>query len=119
MHALVIFSLLPRGFTNRDLRQRVAPLLGVAPAQWSSGRITYDLRRLRLPGLIQCLPRSHRYGATPEGLRIVLFFTRIYGRVLRPGLSLKGHVLVESPPELRALDEALKRFIDRRLRLAA
>ena len=31
---------------------------------------TYDLRRLRLRGLIEPIPRSHRYRVTEQGLRI-------------------------------------------------
>ena len=40
--ALLIFRLLPRGFTNRDLRELTAELRGL-PAI-SAGQITYDLR---------------------------------------------------------------------------
>ena len=38
--------------------------------------MTYDLRRLRLHGLIQRIPKSHRYAVTAIGLRIALFFCR-------------------------------------------
>src|SRR5215212_700495 len=46
--ALVVFGLLPAGFSTRDLRAQLAPLLGLAPSQLPPGRMTYDLRRLRL-----------------------------------------------------------------------
>ncbi len=49
--------------------------------------MTYQLRRLRLHGLIVRLPSSHRYEVTQRGLRIALFFTRSYARVVRPGLA--------------------------------
>jgi hypothetical protein len=32
--------------------------------------MTYDLRRLRLHGIIEGIPRSHRYQLTQSGLRI-------------------------------------------------
>jgi hypothetical protein len=35
-----------------DLRTHLAGLLGTDPAAWPAGRATYDLRRLRLHGLI-------------------------------------------------------------------
>jgi hypothetical protein len=35
--ALVIFRLLPRGFSNRDLRLHVAPLLGLGAAFMTQG----------------------------------------------------------------------------------
>ena len=56
--------------------------------------MTYDLRRLRLHGLIERLPRTHRYRPTERGLRTALFFTRTHARLLRPGLS---HVLAPVP----------------------
>jgi len=55
--ALVVFRLLPQGFTARELRQHVAPLLGKTPSALSLGQLTYDLRRLRLHGLIERLPK--------------------------------------------------------------
>jgi len=85
LHALVIFRLLPHGFSNGDLRERLEPLLG---HRISPGAVTYDLRRLRLHGLIKRIPRTHRYEVTQPGLRYALFLTRSYDRLLRPGLSL-------------------------------
>ena len=41
---LVVFRLLPDGFSNRDLRVHLAPLLGIDPASMTAGRMTYDLR---------------------------------------------------------------------------
>jgi hypothetical protein len=92
--AMVLFCLLPRGFSNRDLRERLAPLLGRDPGAITPGRMTYDLRRLRLHGLIARLPHTHRYRLTEEGLRTALFFTRTHARLVRPGLS---HVLAPAP----------------------
>src|ERR1700681_5082317 len=44
------------GFSNRSLRALVAGLLGTT---YTSSQMTYDLRRLRLHGLIIRLPRSN------------------------------------------------------------
>jgi hypothetical protein len=44
------------GFTNKSLRSLVAGLLG---ADYPSAQMTYDLRRLRLHGLITRLPGTH------------------------------------------------------------
>jgi hypothetical protein len=84
---LVVFSLQLRGFTNLEMRTLVAQLLGLDPANYSLGRMTYDLRRLRLHGIIERIPRSHRYQLTPQGVRIALFFSRTYARLLRPKLA--------------------------------
>jgi hypothetical protein len=75
--ALYAFRLLPKGFTNRELHTRLAPLLGRRYEDMTSGQITYDLRRLRVHRLIGRIPRSHRYHVTDTGLRHTLFLTRL------------------------------------------
>jgi hypothetical protein len=86
--ALLVFRLLPRGFSNRDLRDHGAPLVGRTPQSMNQGQMSYHLRRLRLHGLIERIPRTHRYRVTDSGWRTALFCTRTYNRVLRPGLAL-------------------------------
>ncbi|MCA1710086.1 MAG: hypothetical protein LC808_45085 [Actinobacteria bacterium] len=104
LSALCVFRLLPRGFTNRDLRLHLAPQLGLAPQDMTSGQITYDLRRLRTHGLIQRIPRTHRYQLTNQGLRNALFLTRAHNRLLRTGLAqLHGP---PTPSKLRAAEKA-------------
>ena len=72
-HILVWFRLLACGFSNHDLREQVAVLTGLTPTTISQGRMTYDLRRLRLHGMIERIPKTHRYRVTPFGLRVALF----------------------------------------------
>jgi hypothetical protein len=52
------------------------------------GRITYDLRGLRLHGLTERIPKTHRYCITAKGLRTAIFYTGLYNRSLRTGLAL-------------------------------
>jgi hypothetical protein len=107
LHALLLFVFLARGFSNKDLREQLAPLLGLPPSEIRPGRMTYDLRRLRLHGLIQRIPRTHRYRLTRSGLRTALFYTRVYARVLRPGLALVSPRAPDQNAHLsRAFDEA-------------
>jgi hypothetical protein len=49
--------------------------------------MTYHLRRLRLHGIIERIPKTHRYRITNPGLPILWFCTRTYNRILRPGLA--------------------------------
>ena len=105
LSALVAFRLLPYGFANHDLRALLAPLLGLAPDQLTPGQMTYHLRRLRLHGLIERLPNTHRYQVTDFGWRVALFFTRTYARVIRPGLA---QIVPNVPP----VDGALRRRFD-------
>ena len=83
-----MFLLVQGTFTNKDLREHLAPLLGKTPSQLTPGRITYDLRRLRLHGLIERIQKTHRYRITAKGLRTAIFYTRLYNRSLRTGLAL-------------------------------
>ena len=85
--ALIGFRLVPDGWRQRDLRAPLAAPLGVPCEAVSAGRMTYQLRRLRRHGLIERVPRSHRYQVTARGLRSALFFTRVQARLLRPGLA--------------------------------
>jgi hypothetical protein len=86
--ALVLLSMVAQGFSNRDLRAPLAAFLGVSEEEISAGQMTYQLRRLRLHGMIVRVPKSHRYLLSAEGLRLALFYTRAYARLLRPGLGL-------------------------------
>lgn len=105
---LTLFSLNLRGFTNQEMRPLLAQLLGLDPAHYPVGRMTYDLRRLRLHGIIQRIPRSHRYQLTPDGLRISLFFTRTYARLLRPALA---DIMANAPPSGSPLRTAFDQLL--------
>ena len=87
LQALLIHRLLPHGFTNRDLRTLIAPLLGTTPEDITAGKMTYDLRRLRAHGLIHRIPHSRRYQITHTGLQHALFFTHAHDHLLRTGLA--------------------------------
>jgi hypothetical protein len=104
---VVLFRLLPEGFRNADLREQLAALLGQDPATMTQGRMTYHLRRLRLHGLIERVNGTHRYRVTETGLRVALFFTRSYARIVRPGLA-------QVMPNAPASDSALQRQFDQR-----
>jgi hypothetical protein len=105
LHALILFRQLAQGFRAADLRQHLAALAGCDPASISQSAVTYQLRRLRLHGLIERVPSSFRYRVTDFGFRVALFFTRTYNRLLRPGLAA-------ALPALRAMTTPLKRAFD-------
>jgi len=110
LSAICVFRLLPRGFAHRDLRHHLAPQLGLRPEAMTSGQITYDLRRLRLHGLIDRIPHTHRYRVTDLGLRHALFLTRAHTRLLRTGLAeIHGPPV---PTKLRAAATAYEHAIN-------
>jgi hypothetical protein len=113
---LLLYVLQIDGFTSHQLRRPLAQLLGVDPDTITRGRMTYDLRRLHLHGVIERIGRSHRYRLTHTGLRVAFFFTRVWGRLLRPSLSLAAPQLPAKAPLARAfrqLDADLADFISR------
>ena len=87
------------GFTNKSLRGLVAGLLG---QDYSQNQMSYDLRRLRLHGLIHRLPRKNTYVLTPEGIRAAVFYTKLQNRLLRPLLE------ADKPPATLDIRHALK-----------
>jgi hypothetical protein len=104
--ALLLFQLLPTGFSNRHLRQHFASLLGQPPDSLAQGQMTYPLRRLRLHGIIERLPQTHRYRITDLGLRTAWFCIRTYSRILRFGFP----TLL---PQLSPPNSALRRCFDK------
>jgi hypothetical protein len=103
---LLAFPQLPGGFSHRHLRERFAALLGKPATALTAGQMTYHLRRLRLHQIIERISGTHRYRLTDFGLRIALFFTRIYNRLLRPGLG----IIV---PEFSHVSRPLRRAFDK------
>ncbi len=81
LNAVLDFRLLPRGFSNGDLRKRLALLLGRRVGSITPGQMTYDLRRLRLHGVIRRVPKSHRY---------LTDFGASRGPLLHPSLRVVG-----------------------------
>ncbi len=94
--ALAVFVHAVAGFTNKSLRSLVAGLLD---ADYTPSQMTYDLRRLRLHGLIERIPRTNTYTLTPAGLRAALFYTKVHSRVLRPLVAAPDRP--PAPVELR------------------
>jgi hypothetical protein len=117
--ALAVFVHVVAGFTNKSLRGLVAGLLG---QDYTTSQMTYDLRRLRLHGLIQRIPHTNTYTLTPDGIRVAIFYTKIHSRILRPLIAAADQP--PSPIELRRALATLDRVIndyaeDARLRAAA
>ena len=107
LQALLVHWLLVHGFTNRDLRTLIAPLLGTTAEHITAGRMTYDLRRLRAHGLIERIPRTRRYTVTETGLQYALLFTHAHDHLLRAGLA---QVTDPSPPRKTKLHNATRAY---------
>jgi hypothetical protein len=82
--ALLMFRLLVRGFSHKDLRSHVAQFLARTPDEFTSGQTTYHLRRLRLKGLIVRKAKSNRYQVTSDGLEAALLYVGGLSLIIRP-----------------------------------
>jgi hypothetical protein len=106
LQALLIHRLLPHGFTNRELRTLIAPLLGTTTEHITAGKMTYDLRRLRAHRLIARIPGTRRYQVSDTGLTHALLFTHAHDHLLRTGLAQLTDPDPPAPSRLRAADRA-------------
>ena len=115
---LLVFRLHPHGFTNADLRNHLTQMLGTDPRSWPAGRGTYDLRRLRLHGLIERIPHTHRYQVTETGLHHAMFLTRVHNRLIRTGEAQLADPQPPAPAPLRAAARAYDTALDQLVRQA-
>ncbi len=103
--ALCTTLLAATGITNKSLR---ALMTGLLHAPYAPGQMTYDLRRLRLTGLIRRIEHTNRYALTPDGIKVAVFYTKLHNRLLRPLLAADQP---QAPPELRAALRAIDQHI--------
>jgi hypothetical protein len=104
--ALCAYVHVVAGFTNHSLRGLVAGLL---ERDYTANQMSYDLRRLRVHGLIQRIPRTHRYVLTPDGVRVAVFYNKVHARVLRPLIAAPDQP--PAPVELRRALVTIDRII--------
>jgi hypothetical protein len=102
---------------NQTMRQTVMQLLGLSEEEYTSAQASYDMRRLRLKGLIERIPHTHRYRLTELGAKVSTFLIKLYERLFRPGLAA-SLPLPTCPSELAQSLEAVAVLIDRQLQEA-
>ena len=108
--ALAVFVATVSGLTNRSLRAQVSALLGI---DYTMGQASYDLRRLRLKGLLVKVPHTNTYVLTPDGQRFAVFYTKVYNRLLMPLMAAdRPPAPLEVRQALRVLDHAVSDYID-------
>lgn len=118
MQTLCLFALSPTGVRHRDVRDAVAPLRGHQAAPYGASQTTYDLRRLRLHGLLERVPNSHRYRITERGAQIAMLYVRLHARGFRPAASLPTRGAARGARAFEQLNTALTNFLQE-VRLAA
>ena len=78
------------GFRHAEVREIVPALLGIAPEAYTASQtpaptgrcgVSYDLRRLRLKGLIARIDGQHVYVLTTYGRKVVYLMTKLQRRI--------------------------------------
>ncbi len=105
--SIAAFSHVIGGLTNKSLRAQMTAHWWV---EYSSAQASYDLRRLRLKGLIERVEGSNTYRVTPHGLRVSAFFTQLATRVIVPALTDLADLARPSPPSPRPLTAAWRTY---------
>jgi hypothetical protein len=95
------------GFTNKSLRGLVT---GLYDHDYTTTQMTYDLRRLRLHGLIERIPHTNTYTVTTDGTRVAVFYSKVHDRLLRPLLAAPDQP--PAPIELRRAITTIDRIIN-------
>lgn len=102
------FGLIPGGLSNKMLQRYIPDLLEVPASAYPGAQMSYDLRRLRLKGLVARIPKTEQYTLTEFGTKVAVFFTKLYTRLYRPGLA----AIVPSQPLPPPLAQALTTVSD-------
>ena len=104
--ALCNTRLTAAGITNKSLR---ALMTGLLQTPYTPGQMTYDLRRLRLAGLIRRIEHTNRYILTPDGIAMAVFYTKVHSRLLRPLMAARQP---QAPPPLRDALHTIDQHVD-------
>jgi hypothetical protein len=76
--------------------------------------MTYDLRWLRLAGLIRRIEHTNRYVLIPDGAKVAIFYTKLHNRLLHPLLVADQPQAPAKPRSaLRAIDHHIEGYITR------
>ena len=107
--ALLAIGFTVTGLTNKSLRACLSALTGT---QFTCAQASYDLRRLRLKGLIVRAEHTNTYTLTPDGARFALFYTKVHDKLLVPLLSADHP---PAPDDLRRALQTIDRHINQRI----
>jgi len=112
--ALSRFAPALNGFRHGELRPIIQTILNVAPEAYTASQMSYDLRRLRLKGLVARVAGTHTYCLTSYGRRVAYLMTKLQQRIFNlAGLAL--NTAVDVPATLakafHEIDTELERLV--------
>jgi hypothetical protein len=113
--ALSRFAPSLNGFRHADVREIVPTLLGIAPEGYTASQMSYDLRRLRLKGLIARVAGKHTYILTTYGRKVVYLMTKLQQRIFNVASAALETASAFLPSPLahafRQLDDELDKLV--------
>lgn len=112
--ALSRFAPALNGFRHGDLRPIVRAVLNVPTESYSANQMSYDLRRLRLKGLVTRVAGSHTYLLTSYGRRVAYFMTKLQQRIFNLAslaLATAADVPATLAQAFREIDAELERLM--------
>lgn len=102
------------GFRHAEVREIVASLLGLAPEAYTPSQMSYDLRRLRLKGLIAPIAGTHTDILTTYGRKVVYLMTKLQHRIFEVA-SAAFETAIALPSQLarafHQLDQELNKLV--------
>jgi len=113
--ALSRFATAINGFRHRDIRPVVQDLLQATSDTYTASQMTYDLRRLRLKGLIKRIKGTQIYILTTYGLRVATLMTKLHQRIF----NVASLALTDDGSLPHGVTLAFKRLDDRVAKLVA
>jgi hypothetical protein len=112
--ALSRFAPSLNGFRHAEVRQIVPALLGIAPEGYTAAQMSYDLRRLRLKGLIARVAGRHTYILTTYGRKVVYLMTKLQQRIFNvasAALETTSVLPSQLAHAFRQLDDELAKLV--------
>jgi hypothetical protein len=94
LSSIAAFAHVMGGLTNRTLREHMSVRWN---PDYTTNQATYDLRRLRLKGLIERIDGTNTYRVTGHGRTFAIFLTKLAARVIIPTLT-DFHSSLAPPP---------------------
>jgi hypothetical protein len=73
-----------RKWTTSQLHQAVLDACNLKPKDYTLTQLRYDVRKLRLHGLIERLPKSYAYRFTPKGTKLSILLVQLRKRIYGP-----------------------------------
>jgi len=99
VQAIVALSPSPKGFAASQLADKVRSLTGQAQSEYGPRRAAYDLKKLRAKQLARRIESTHRYEATPEGLRALVALWVLHDKVIKPLLAAASQPSIQPQME--------------------